>query len=286
MITPDMARADPASVQFQAANGRILSPERSKAILDRLKPAARRAATSSTRHLALEQARRRQRRSSLGNTVVLLEDGPATYAAMFGAIAAARDHINMETYILEDDEVGQQFADALIAKQRARRAGEPDLRQRRHARHAEGVLQAPDATPASRCSSSTRSIRSSPRAGWDVNQRDHRKLLVVDGRSGVPRRHQHQQRLFERRRSARQQRGGSRGGDKQSLPWRDTDLQIEGPGGRRRCRSSSSRPGSKQKGEPLAPRAVLPAAAARRARRSCARSAARPTSRSARSTRR
>ena len=36
---------------------------------------------------------------------------------MFAAIAAARDHINMETYILEDDEVGQRFADALIAKQ-------------------------------------------------------------------------------------------------------------------------------------------------------------------------
>jgi cardiolipin synthase A/B len=31
---------------------------------------------------------------------------------------AARDHINMETYILDDDEVGQRFAQALIAKQR------------------------------------------------------------------------------------------------------------------------------------------------------------------------
>ena len=37
---------------------------------------------------------------------------------MFAAIKAARDHINMETYILEDDEVGQLFADALIEKQR------------------------------------------------------------------------------------------------------------------------------------------------------------------------
>lgn len=35
----------------------------------------------------------------LGNKVVLLQDGPATYAAMFSAIAAARDHINLETYI-------------------------------------------------------------------------------------------------------------------------------------------------------------------------------------------
>ena len=53
----------------------------------------------------------------------LLQDGPATYRAMLAAIAAARDHINMETYILDDDEVGQRFAQALIAKQRAGRAG-------------------------------------------------------------------------------------------------------------------------------------------------------------------
>ena len=68
------------------------------------------------RHLALEQAVAGSP-LVLGNRVVLLEDGPTTYQAMFAAIAAARDHINMETYILEDDEVGQRFADALIAKQ-------------------------------------------------------------------------------------------------------------------------------------------------------------------------
>jgi cardiolipin synthase len=49
---------------------------------------------------------------------MLLQDGPATYAAMLQAIAGARDHINLETYILDDDEVGQRFAQALLAKQR------------------------------------------------------------------------------------------------------------------------------------------------------------------------
>jgi cardiolipin synthase len=34
-------------------------------------------------------------------------------------ILTAQDHINMETYILEDDEVGQRFARALIDKQKA-----------------------------------------------------------------------------------------------------------------------------------------------------------------------
>ena len=68
------------------------------------------------RHLALEQAVA-DGPLVLGNRVVLLENGPNTYAAMFNAIAAARDSINMETYILEDDEVGRRLADALIAKQ-------------------------------------------------------------------------------------------------------------------------------------------------------------------------
>jgi cardiolipin synthase len=36
---------------------------------------------------------------------------------MLGAIAAARDHIHLETYILDDDAIGRQFAQALLAKQ-------------------------------------------------------------------------------------------------------------------------------------------------------------------------
>ena len=40
-----------------------------------------------------------------GNRVQLLQDGPSTYRAMLAAIALARDHIHLETYILDDDEV-------------------------------------------------------------------------------------------------------------------------------------------------------------------------------------
>ena len=50
----------------------------------------------------------------LGNQLTLLQDGPATYQAMLAAIRKAQDHINMETYIIEDDEKGQQFADLLL----------------------------------------------------------------------------------------------------------------------------------------------------------------------------
>ena len=54
-----------------------------------------------------------------GNKVTLLVDGTATYAAMFKAVENARDHINIETYIMEDieDETGRKFADLLLQKQ-------------------------------------------------------------------------------------------------------------------------------------------------------------------------
>ena len=51
-----------------------------------------------------------------GNKVTLLIDGAATYAAMFEAIQNAKDHINFETFIFEDDEVGKRFSDLLIRK--------------------------------------------------------------------------------------------------------------------------------------------------------------------------
>ena len=53
----------------------------------------------------------------VGNKVVLLQDGPATYAAMFAAIGSAKDHVNVESYIVEAGEVGQKFADLLLERQ-------------------------------------------------------------------------------------------------------------------------------------------------------------------------
>ena len=182
VITPDMARPDPAGVQFQAANGRILSPERSKELLAKLAGGGE-GSDVLARHLALEQAVA-DSPLVLGNRVVILENGPNTYAAMFDAIATARDSINMETYILEDDEVGQRFADALIAKQRqgvqvnlihdgVGTLGTPKAYFKRLSDAGINVLEFNPVNPLA------------AKAGWDVNQRDHRKLLVVDGRSAV-----------------------------------------------------------------------------------------------------
>ena len=114
-LVPDLAPPRLNVVPLQGARG-PLSAAQSKAVLDRL--ASRGHETNIfDRQLALEQA---IVGSSLtaGNPVQLLQDGPATYRAMLRAIAAAHDHINMETYNLDDDEVGQRFAQALIAKRR------------------------------------------------------------------------------------------------------------------------------------------------------------------------
>jgi cardiolipin synthase len=54
-----------------------------------------------------------------GNRVDLLQDGPGTYAAMFAAIDNARDHVNLESYILEADGPGEEFARRLIARAKA-----------------------------------------------------------------------------------------------------------------------------------------------------------------------
>ncbi|WP_222103416.1 hypothetical protein [Chitinimonas sp. BJB300] len=51
------------------------------------------------------------------NQVKLLQDGPITYTAMFAALSQAKDQINMETHIFEEDEVGRRFAELLVKKQ-------------------------------------------------------------------------------------------------------------------------------------------------------------------------
>jgi cardiolipin synthase len=59
---------------------------------------------------------------SSGNQVRLLRDGPQTFPAWLDAIGNARGQVHLENYILQEDSLGQSFADALIAA--ARRGAE------------------------------------------------------------------------------------------------------------------------------------------------------------------
>jgi cardiolipin synthase len=265
-VTPDMARGSKASPQIESASG-VLSAQHSKQILARLQ-SDNPLGDLLDRHLALEEEIVGSPLVT-GNKVLLLKDGPRTYTSMFAAIATARDHINMESYIITDDDVGRRFADALIAKQAAGvqvnliydGVGTLDTPREYFTRLREAGINLLEFNPVNPLEA---------KAGWDVNQRDHRKLMIVDGRiaflgginiSGV-----YSGSKFS------QPDKRTQGND---LPWRDTDLQIEGPvvaefqklfmqtwkssTGQRSRRASISRPRSPP------------------ARTSCARSAARPT---------
>jgi cardiolipin synthase A/B len=152
---------------------------------------------------------------SSGNAVALLTDGPATYEAMLAAIAASRETVALESYILRSDETGQRFAAALvdavgrgvsvrlltdwIGMRGIRSSFVADLRG---AGVELRVFNAPGL-----------------RAWFGLVPRDHRKLLVVDGTIGIT--------------------GGVGIGDewmgetrRHRGHWRDTAVRIEGPAAR------------------------------------------------------
>ena len=223
-IVPDLERGARAPVPLEGARG-PLSAAQSKAILDGL---ARRSPETDifTRHLALEEAIVGSPLTT-GNRVLLLQDGPATYQAMFAAIAAAKDHINLETYIFDDDEVGQRFAQALMARQ-------AQGVQVNVLRDSAGTFGTPAAFFAKLAASGIRVHEFNPinplaaRESWQWNQRGHRKLLVVDGRTaflgGINISSVYSGGSFKR---------GSQSAPKtpvaDNLAWRDTHLQLQGP---------------------------------------------------------
>jgi cardiolipin synthase len=219
-IVPDLARPSGPPVQLEGARG-PLSAAQSKAILDGLSSRGQ-DTDIFDRHLALEEAIVGSPLTT-GNQVLLLQDGPATYQAMYAAILAARDHINMETYVLEDDEVGQRFAQALIAKQQ--QGVQVNL-----IRDSAGTFGTPVAFFKGLADSGIKVLEFNPinplaaRKVWELNQRDHRKLLIVDGRTafmgGINISSVYSSGSFSR---------GSRARPDGSPGWRDTDLQLQGP---------------------------------------------------------
>src|SRR5687767_11077321 len=55
-----------------------------------------------------------------GYRVKLLVDGPRAYAAMFAAIAASKQHINIEMYIFDEAHQGEQALTDLLVERAAR----------------------------------------------------------------------------------------------------------------------------------------------------------------------
>src|SRR5689334_11724255 len=51
-----------------------------------------------------------------GNSVRLLKDAQENYPAWLDAIRSATRHVHFESYIIHEDEVGHEFASALMEK--------------------------------------------------------------------------------------------------------------------------------------------------------------------------
>ena len=188
----------------------------------------------------------------MGNNVTLLQDGEATYAAMFAAIRNARDHINLESYIIEDDAIGVQFADLLLEQQGRGvqvnliydSVGAFNTPPAYFERLQEGGIAVLEFNPINPLAT---------RTPWLINNRDHRKLLVVDGRTafigGVNISSVYSSGSVVGRKKAP---GG------RTPAWRDTHIQIDGPvvGEFQKLFLETW---EKQRGQPLASKDYFPA---------------------------
>lgn len=146
-----------------------------------------------------------------GNALTLLVDGQAAFDAMLAAIARAERYVLVQFFIIHDDDLGGRLRDALLERAAAGvkvcllydGIGSHALPDRFVERLRQGGVQArPFAT---------RRWRNR----FQLNFRNHRKVLVVDGTHGFV--------------------GGLNAGDEYLggnpalSPWRDTHMGIEGP---------------------------------------------------------
>lgn len=158
-----------------------------------------------------------------GNKLTLLNDGPKAMSAMIAAIKNAKDHINLETYIFDQGELGDEFANVLIEKQKSGvqvniiydSVGSLSTPAEFFQRLRDAGISLIEFNP----------VNPLKRVGtaWRLNNRDHRKILIVDGKiaftGGIN--------ISDDYTSGSLFQSGSR--NKSNLGWRDTQIQVEGP---------------------------------------------------------
>lgn len=161
-----------------------------------------------------------------GNKVSLLFDGPATMRAMMEAARGATTSINLETYIFDQDEIGLQFADLLIEKRRqgvvvnviADGVGTLATPREFFDKLRAGGINVLIFNP----------VNPTKRPGkWALNNRDHRKIMVVDGRiaftGGI-----NISSTYANSSLFRSNKKASKVSE-DDVGWRDTHIRIEGP---------------------------------------------------------
>ena len=148
---------------------------------------------------------------SEGNRFELLIDGEPFFEAMFAQIEAAEKYIYIEFFIIRDDEIGRRFADALCTKAASGVTVRLLYDEVGCLKLAKTFLQKLRDAGVDVHAFNTRQ-------GWtnrfQLNFRNHRKLLVVDGKRAII--------------------GGLNVGDEYlgrgwASHWRDTGISIDGP---------------------------------------------------------
>ena len=215
-----LAEAAGTPVRLETARG-PLSYQQSQAILDDLRKRSPEPSIFD-RHVAVEESVAGAP-LTLGNKAVLLEDGDGAYPAMLAAIRSAKRHIHVQVYIFEEDQTGQEFADALLARAKAGvkvrviydSFGSKKTSKEFFEALRKGGVEVLEYHPVDPASMLLK--------GNNFNQRNHRKLFVVDGRiaflGGIN--------ISEVYAAASGSRSSDVPFDKRA--WRDTQLQVEGP---------------------------------------------------------
>ncbi len=219
-VSEMIAMVPPTGRPPQVASAqRRLSPDENREVIDRLQQTVP-PTDILTRHIAVMQSWTGKPLIS-GNKVTLLVDDANAYDAMYKAMDNARDHINLETFFIENDPVGNKFAQLLLKKQAQGvqvnliydSIGSFSASAAFFKQLQDGGINVVKFSPISPPKASQK---------WWHFRLDHRKVLVVDGTLAIT--------------------GGvnvSQGysinisqpekGEQMLVPWRDTDVQIEGP---------------------------------------------------------
>lgn len=157
-----------------------------------------------------------------GNRVSILIDGPQTYAAIESELKAARDSIDLETFIFGAGKIGKRFA-ALLAQKRQQGI------KVRVIYDSVGSMKTPHAffEQLRQQGIEVREFRpmnpvKTPRI-WDIQNRDHRKIVVIDGKVGFT----GGINIDNTYSSASSSKPGPKRGIDDG--WRDTHIRIQGP---------------------------------------------------------
>ena len=146
-----------------------------------------------------------------GNTLKVLNNAEETYNSIFQAIEKAKHHIHLEYYIIDDDKIGNRLKNLLIEKSRQGvevRVIIDDVGCWSLSKRFIGDLRKNGVEIYS-----FMEVRF-PRLTSKVNYRNHRKIVVIDGKTGFTGGINFADRYLK--------------GVKDIGPWRDTHLKIEG----------------------------------------------------------